>query len=104
MKELTHDQILSILFKRFPSSGKIYKDDDESSKLFILRFWIDEVNTVQGKTPRYKTLDESSFIRKQIDDVLKSHVVDERYVRFHEETKVKVNAIQHAYVSLRSIN
>ena len=104
MKQLTQDQILSILFKRFPTSGKVYKEDNESSRLFILRYWIEEVDSGKGKSERYKLLGENSFIRKEIEFILKSHVIDERYVRFHEESSVWDNASQHVYVGLRLKN
>jgi len=100
MKDLTKEQIMSIVFKSFSTSGLAYGEEDISSRQFILKYWLDYIRSANGFVERYKLLEHNNFIRTTIEALLINYYVDNRYCRFIEDSKFHDNACQHVYVGL----
>ena len=80
----TSELIQGIVFKRFDINGSVYGEASGSGELFVLKYWLEDINRNYGKNERFKALADDSVVRGLYEEVLKVYQVDNRYIRFVE--------------------
>jgi len=60
------------------------QDLSKKRRSFVMRYWFDEVTYLNETKERFNYLPMDSFLKLECEQILKSHVIDSRNIRFEE--------------------
>ena len=60
------------------------KDSSKKRKPFVMRYWFDQVTYLNITQERFRYLPDDSSLKFECEQILKTHMLDSRNVRFEE--------------------